>query len=122
MRIDLIPTGTNPPDNEYDIALPPLTYPATLKLSDNGTLGTVMRYTDHTQSVSLGTITASYTVKSDPANSNVLIVELENKIYNTTNALTETDKTDYAVTAAGAISLVSASAQIGSDTLTATAN
>jgi hypothetical protein len=80
-----------------------------------------MRYTDSTQSVPLGTTTVSYLVKEGAANSNALIVELINQIRDTNNTITQTDKTDYAVTASSAVSFVSASSQLGADTLTVTA-
>ena len=56
------------------------------------------------------------------ANSDTLIVELINQIYDLNNMLVQTDKTDYAVTASGAISFVSATAQEGADSLVVTAN
>ena len=112
-----------PPGNEYDIAQPPLSFPATIHAGDSGTLGTVLRYTDSTQSTALGTTTVSYLVKANAASNSSLIFELTTKIYDTNNATAiETDVTDYAVTANGVISFVSSSAQTGGDSLTVTAH
>jgi hypothetical protein len=111
-----------PPGNEFDIASPPLSFPGTVQSGDSGTLGTVMRYTNSTQSSPLGTITVSYLVKADAANSNALIIELITKTYDTGNSTAvETDATDYAVTTAGVISFVSSSAQNSSGSLTVAA-
>jgi hypothetical protein len=112
----------NPPNStEFDIALPPLAYPSTVKVGDTAVLGTVMRYTDNTQGVALGTTTVSYLVKQGAAGSNTLIVELINEIHDRSGATTQTDKTDYAVSASGAVSFVLASSTLGADTLTVTA-
>lgn len=111
-----------PPPLEFDIALPPLTYPSMVKFGDTAVLGTVMRYQDNTKSSAAGTATVSYLVKAGAANSDTLIVELINQIYDVNNMLVQTDKTDYAVTASGAISFVSATAQEGADSLVVTAN
>jgi hypothetical protein len=105
----------------YEQPTAPLMYPSTVMVGSAGTLGTVYGYSsggtpDNTHS------DLSYVVKANPANSNSVIFEAVEKFYDATNALTETDHTDYSIGNAGAISFISATAMSGANTITFTAN
>jgi hypothetical protein len=102
---------------EFDVAQAPITYPTSVVGGSGGALGTVSRYTDSTMSVSLGTAQLSYAVDS----SNPAKVTLTTKIYDTQNALQETDTTVYSLNTSSVIAFVSASAQTSAGTLTVTA-
>ena len=105
---------------EYDVAQAPITYPTAVMAGSSGALGTVSRYTDNTLGVSLGTSQLSYTIKAPVNASAPATVEITNKIYDTKQALLETDVTDYSLTSTNTMLLVSASAQVNSETLTFT--
>jgi hypothetical protein len=101
--------------NEYDVAQAPFQYPTAVTGASSGTLGTVLRYTDSTQSVSLGTAQVTYQTLTpvDPGSPMGITI--------TTSSQQETDVTKYTMTAANVISFVSASAQNAQGTLTVTA-
>jgi hypothetical protein len=105
----------------YDQPTAPLMFPATVTVGSSGALGTVYGYTsagasDNTHS------DLSYVVKANPANSNTVIFELVQKFYDTTNTLTETDRTDFSIGNAGAVVFISATATSGGNTITFTAS
>ena len=105
---------------EYDVAQAPIAFPAMVMAGSNGTLGTLSRYTDSTQGVSLGTVQISYLVKA-PVNATApAVVELTNKAYDTHGAIFETEVRDYSLTTANVMLLVSSTVQKGTDTLTVT--
>ena len=87
----------------------------------SGTLGTLSRYTDSTMSVSLGDAQVSYLVMAPVDPGSPISVAVTTKIYDTQNALIETDVTNYTMTSSSVISLSAASAQNQSGTLSATA-
>ena len=105
---------------EYDVAQTPIAFPATVMAGSNGTLGTLSRYTDSTQGVSLGTVQISYLVKAPVDASAPAVVELTNKAYDTHGAIFETEVRDYSLTTANVMLLVSSTVQKGTDTLTVT--
>ena len=93
---------------EYSVPSAPLMYPATIMVGSSGNLGTLMNYADSTASVSTGSTDVSYLVKANPAGANSVIFELINKNYDLNHTLQETDTTDFSVTVAGAVALISA--------------
>jgi hypothetical protein len=101
--------------NEYDVAQAPFQYPTAVTGASSGTLGTVLRYTDSTQSVSLGTAQVTYQTLTpvDPGSPMGITI--------TTSSQGETDVTKYTMTGANVISFVSATAQNAQGTVTATA-
>ena len=105
---------------EYDVAPAPITYPTSVMAGSSGVLGTVSRYTDSTLGVALGTAQMSYAIKAPVNTSSPATVEFTDKIYDTKSALVETDVTDYSLTTANAMLLVSASVQVGTQLLTFT--
>lgn len=105
----------------YEQPTAPLMYPNTVMVGSSGTLGTVYGYSsvgtpDNTHS------DLSYVVKANPANGNTVIFEAVEKLYDASNTLTETDRTDYSIGNAGAIAFISATATSGANTITFTAN
>jgi hypothetical protein len=106
---------------EYDVAQAQFEYPTSIQGGMSGTLGTVLRYTDSTMSVPQGTAQATYAVTAATTQGGPLGIAITTKIYNTQNALVETDTTNYAMTSSNVISLVSAESQAQQGTLTATA-
>jgi len=105
---------------EYDVAQTPITFPTMVTPGSSGTLGTLSRYSDSTQGVSLGTATISYVVKAPVDASAPAVVELTNAIYDTHGALVGTEVRDYSLTTANVMLLVSSTVQKGTDTLTVT--
>jgi hypothetical protein len=106
---------------EYAVAQAPFQYPTSIEGTSSGTLGTVLRYTDSTMSVSQGTAQTTYTTTAPTTQSGPVGITTTTKIYDKTNALVETDVTTYSMTSSNVISFVSASAQTQQGTLTATA-
>jgi hypothetical protein len=107
---------------EVDVAQTPITYPTSVVSGSSAVLGTVSRYSDSTLSTSLGTAQISYSAMNSSSAGNPLQITLTTKIYDTTNALTETDTTVYNLSTSNVISFVSGSAQKPQGTLTVTAN
>ena len=106
---------------EYDVAQAQFEYPTSIQGGMSGTLGTVLRYTDSTMSVPQGTAQATYAVTAATTQGGPLGIAITTKIYNTQNALVETDTTNYSMTSSNVISFVSAESQAQQGTLTATA-
>ncbi|MGA2552578.1 MAG: hypothetical protein ABSF50_20725 [Burkholderiaceae bacterium] len=106
---------------EYDVAPSPIVSPATVSVGDGGVLGSFNRFTDPTQTVSLGTIQVSYLVVPDPLSSSDLIVEQIELYFDTTNTLVEVAQTSYKITTAGVPSLSSLSVLTGKSELLYTA-
>lgn len=107
---------------EYDVAQAPITFPTMVTPGASGTLGTLSRYTDSTQGVSVGTAQISYVVKAPVNASAPAVVELTTANYDTQGALLETEVRDYSLTTANVMLLVSSTVQKGTDTLTVTVN
>jgi len=105
---------------EYDVAQSPIVFPAMVMAGSKGTLGTLSRYADSTQGVSLGTVQISYLVKAPVNASAPAVVELTNTAYDTHGAIFETEVRDYSLTTANVMLLVSSTVQKGTDTLTVT--
>ena len=105
---------------EYDVASTPITFPTMVMAGSSGTLGTLSRYTDSTQGVSLGTAQISYLVKAPVDASAPAVVEFTNKVYDTHGALLETEVRDYSLTTANVMLLVSSTVQDVNGTLTVT--
>lgn len=113
---------SDPQTNEVDVAQTPITYPTSVVSGSSAVLGTVSRYSDSTLSTSLGTAQISYSAMNSSSAGNPLQITLTTKIYDTTNALKETDTTVYNLSTSNVISFVSGSAQTPQGTLTVTAN
>jgi hypothetical protein len=106
--------------SEYDVAQSPIAFPTMVTPGSSGTLGTLSRYTDNNQGVSLGTAQISYVVKAPISASAPAVVELTNAVYDTHGALVETEVRDYSLTTANVMLLESSTVQQGTDTLTVT--
>jgi hypothetical protein len=106
---------------EYDVAQAQFEYPTSIQGGMSGTLGTVLRYTDSTMSVPQGTAQATYAVTAATTQGGPLGIAITTKIYNTQNALVETDTTNYTMTSSNVLSFVSAESQAQQGALTATA-
>jgi len=109
-------TGTS----EYDVAQAAFTYPTAVMAGSSGVLGTTSNYTDNTMGVALGTTQVSYAVTAVSGSSSSVMVAVTDQVYDTQSTLVETDVTNYSLTDAGVLSLVSASVQDSSGTLTVT--
>jgi hypothetical protein len=107
--------------SEYDVAQTPFVFPNSVVGGSSGTLGTLSRYTDSTMSVSLGSVQVSYLVMAPVDPGGPIGVAVTTKIYDSQNALVETDVINYTMTSSNVISLSSASAQNQSGTLSVTA-
>jgi len=104
--------------SEFDVAQAPIIIPAVVGTSLT-MLGTLSRYSDSTLSVALGTVqvsTAVTLVPVDPGSPEV--VQFTYKVYNTNQALVETDTVSYNLTENNLLSLNSATTQNATGTLT----
>ncbi len=106
--------------SEYDVAQTPILFPTTVMGISSGTLGTLIRYTDSTMSVSLGTAQLSYSLLTPVDPGSPIGIVVTTQIYDTMNTLIETDVTNYTMTTSNVVSLSGASAQNQSGTLKVT--
>jgi hypothetical protein len=106
--------------SEYDVAQAPFTYPTAVMAGSSGVLGTTSNYTDSTMGVAQGTTQVSYAVTAVSGSSSSVMVAVTDQVDDTQGTLVETDVTNYSLTDAGVLSLVSASVQNSSGTLTVT--
>jgi hypothetical protein len=106
--------------NEYDVAQTAFTYPTTVMAGSSGILGTASNYTDSTMGVAQGTTQVSYAVTATAGSSSSVMVAVTDQVYDTQSTLVDTDVTNYSLTDAGVLLLVSASVQNSSGTLTLT--
>lgn len=103
---------------EFDVAQQPIMIPTVVGTSV-AMLGTLSRYSDSTLSVALGTVQVSVAVTLvpvDPGSSEV--VQFTYKVYDTNQALVETDTVSYNLTESNLLSLNSAATQNAAGTLT----
>jgi hypothetical protein len=106
--------------SEYDVAQAPFSFPTSVMGGSSGTLGTISRYTDGTMSVSLGTAQVAYSTLTPVDPGSPIGIVVTTKIFDTHNALTETDVTNYTMTSSNVISLSGASSQNQSGSVTIT--
>jgi hypothetical protein len=106
--------------SEYDVAQAAFTYPTSVVAGSSGVLGTTSDYTDSTMSTPVGTTQVSYAVTAISGSTTSVLVAITSQINDTQSTLVETDVTNYSLTDAGVLSLVSASVQDSSGTLTVT--
>jgi hypothetical protein len=107
--------------NEYDVTQAAFTYPTSVMAGSSGVLGTTSNYTDSTMSVAQGTTQVSYTVSAVSGSTTSVMVAITDLVYDTQSNLLETDVTNYTLTDAGVLALVSTSVQsTSSGTLTVT--
>jgi hypothetical protein len=105
-------------NNEYDVAQAPFQYPTSIVGGSSGTLGTILRYSDSTMSMSLGTALTTYVTTGPSTQGGPISIAITTMSYDTTNALVETDVTDYSMTSSNVISFVASSTQTQTGTLT----
>jgi len=106
--------------SEFDVAQQPIMIPAMVGTSVT-MLGTLSRYTDSTLSVALGTVQVSVAVMLipvDPGSNEV--VQFTYKVFDTSQALVETDTISYVLSENSLLSFYSAATQSASGTLTVT--
>ena len=106
--------------SEYDVAPTAFTYPTSVTAGSSGVLGTTSDYTDSTKNTSAGTTQISYAVTAQSGSSTTLTVAITEQIYDTQSNLLQTDVTHYTLTDAGVLTLVSASVENSSESLTVT--
>jgi hypothetical protein len=103
---------------EFDVAQQPIVIPMVVGTSVT-MLGTLSRYSDSTQSVALGTVQVSVAVKLIPLDpGSPEAVQFTYKVYNTNQALVETDTVVYNLTENNLLSFDSATTQNATGTLT----
>jgi hypothetical protein len=105
---------------EFDVAQQPIMIPTMVGTSVT-MLGTLSRYTDSTLSVALGTVQVSVAVvliPIDPGSNEV--VQFTYKVFDTSQALVQTDNISYVLTENNLLSFYSAATQSASGTLTVT--
>jgi hypothetical protein len=106
--------------SEYNVAQAAFIYPTAVMAGSSGVLGTTSNYTDSTMGVAQGTTQVSYAVTAVSGSSSSVMVAISDQVNDTQGTLVETDVTNYSLTDAGVLSLVSASVQDSSGTLTVT--
>jgi hypothetical protein len=103
---------------EFDVAQQPIMIPTMVGTSST-ILGTLSRYSDSTLSVALGTVQVSIAVTLIPVDpGSPEVVQFTYKVYNTSQALVETDTVGYNLTENNLLSLNSATTQSATGTLT----
>jgi hypothetical protein len=103
---------------EFDVAQAPITIPTMVGTSVT-ILGTLSRYSDSTLSVALGTVQVSVAVKFIPVDpGSQEVVQFTYKVYDTGQALVETDTVSYNLTENNLLSFNSAATQNATGTLT----
>jgi hypothetical protein len=106
--------------SEYDVAQTPFEWPTSVVGGSSGTLGSVLRYTDSTQSVPIGKADVTYSATSGTGANSPIQITLTTKIYDGQNNLLESDTTTYSMTSANVISFAGSTAQTSSNLLTVT--
>jgi len=106
--------------SEYDVAPTAFTYPTSVTAGSSGVLGTTSDYTDSTKNSSAGTTQVSYAVTAQSGSTTTVTVAITEQIYDTQSNLLQTDVSNYNLTDAGVLTLVSASAQNSSESLSVT--
>jgi hypothetical protein len=102
---------------EFDVAQAPITIPTMVGTSVT-MLGTLSRYSDSTLSIALGTVQASVAVTLIPVDpGSPEVVQFTYKVYNTDQALVETDTVSYELTENNQLSWYSAATQTAAGTL-----
>jgi len=113
-------TGTN----EYDVAQTAFTYPASVVAGDSGVLGTTNDYTDSSMGTPTGTTQVSYAVTAVASTASdatpTVMVAITSQINDTNSNPLETDVTNYSLTDGGVLTLVSATVQNSTESLTVT--
>jgi hypothetical protein len=105
---------------EFDVAQQPIMIPTVVGTSVT-MLGTLSRYSDSTLSVALGTLQVSVAVMLIPVDpGSQEVVQFTYKVYNTSQALVETDTVSYNLTENNLLSFNSAATQNTSGKLTVT--
>jgi type III secretory pathway component EscS len=105
---------------EFDVAQQPIMIPTVVGTSVT-MLGTLSRYSDSTLSVALGTVQVSVAVMFIPVDpGSPEVVQFTYKVYDTNQALVETDTVSYNFTENNLLSFNSAATQNTSGTLTVT--
>ena len=106
--------------SEFDVASAPITIPTTVATSATE-LGTLSRYKDSTRSVVLGTTQVSVVLSLAAATTGAAeVVQFTYKIYDSQQALVETDTFSYNLSESSTLTLNSATVQNSSGSLTAT--
>ena len=106
--------------SEFDVASAPITIPTTVGTSATE-LGTLSRYKDSTRSVVLGTTQVSVVLSLAAATTGAAeVVQFTYKVYDSQQALVETDTFSYNLSESSTLTLNSATVQNASGSLTAT--
>jgi hypothetical protein len=106
--------------SEFDVAQAPIAIPTTVGTSVT-VLGTMSRYADSTLSVALGTVQVSVAVALIPVDpGSPEVVQFTYKIFDTNQALVETDTYSYSLSQDNLLSFHSAATQSASGSLTVT--
>jgi hypothetical protein len=110
--------------SEYDVAQTAFTYPASVVAGDSGVLGTTTNYTDSSMGTTTGTTQVSYTVTAVTSTASdatpTVMVAITSQIDDTNSNPLETDVTNYSLTDGGVLTLVSATVQNSTESLTVT--
>jgi hypothetical protein len=108
----------------YAVAQTAFTYPASVVAGDSGVLGTTNNYTDSTLGTATGTTQVSYAVTAVSSTTSdstpTVMVAITSQVNDTQNDPLETDVTNYSLTDGGVLTLVSASVENSSESLTVT--
>jgi hypothetical protein len=106
----------------YSVAQAPFQYPTSVGSGMTGTLGTLLIYSDSTQSQSEGSALVTYDITAPTTTGGPVTITITSTDYDTNHAVVETDNTTYSMTSDNVISFVSTSTQTQQSTLTLTAD
>jgi hypothetical protein len=90
--------------------------PATVKVGDTATVGTMTSYSDSTKSIGTGKAVVSFNVEADTATT--AIYDVITQTYNASNVLTLTEHDRYRVSQSGPLELVSIDVQYANGSTT----
>ena len=111
-----VPLGSNTVGVSYGVFLTPPVIPATVKVGDTGTIGTLTRYKDSTKTTPDGKSVSSYVIEPDTANT--AIVNLISKRYNAGGTLTLTEQDRYRISSTNTFTPISMDVQYANGSTT----
>jgi hypothetical protein len=111
-----VPLGRVVAGGKYSVYLTPPISPASVKIGDTGSIGTLTIYTDSTKTISDGQAVISYVVEPDTANT--AIINMIWKFYNSNGVLTSTEQDRSMIAANGTLTNVSSDIQYANGSTT----
>ncbi len=107
---NFVPLGSIVTGGDYGVFLTPPVIPASVKVGDKGTIGTIKNYSDSTKAVATGQDVYSYAIEPDTANT--AIVNKIIKAYDAAGILSATEQDRYRISTTGTLTQISSDLQL----------